>query len=331
MKNAIVMAAGKGTRMHSDAPKVLHQVCGMPMAELIVHSLKKAGAQRIVTIVGYGHEQVEKALEGQCEFALQQPQLGTGHAVMQARQLEHETGTTVVANGDVPGMRPETYERLFEAVEHADMAVLTVSLEDPSAYGRVVVGNDGGVERIVEFKDCNEQQKSIHEINTGIYAFRNEKLFECLKELKNENAQKEYYITDLVAIFRSHGYTVTAVEAEDPEEVQGVNDNYELAQAEHRMRMRINTAWMKAGVTMIQPESICIGPEVTIGHDVILHQGVSIYGNSSIGDGTKVMPGSWIHDAAVGRNVTVWSSVIDGQDIKDDQVIGPFAQLTGGR
>ena len=298
-KKAIVMAAGKGTRMHSDLPKVLHPICGMSMAELIVHSLKKAGAERIVTVVGFGHEQVEKTLQGQCEFALQQPQLGTGHAVMQAKQLEGTDGITVVANGDVPCMRSETFGQLYDALNDADMAVLIVRLEDPSAYGRVVISPDGSVEKIVEFKDCNADEKAIHEINTGIYAFDNRKLFECLKLLKNDNAQKEYYITDLVELFKQQGYRVKAVEAADQEEVQGVNDCSELAQREAVMRSRINESWMKKGVTMINPECTYIGPEVEIGKDVILYPNVTLYGKTVIGDGVTIYPNVFLKDEIV--------------------------------
>jgi bifunctional UDP-N-acetylglucosamine pyrophosphorylase/glucosamine-1-phosphate N-acetyltransferase len=293
------MAAGKGTRMHSDLPKVLHPICGMSMAELIVHSLKKAGAERIVTVVGFGHEQVEKTLQGQCEFALQQPQLGTGHAVMQAKQLEGTDGITVVANGDVPCMRSETFGQLYDALNDADMAVLIVRLEDPSAYGRVVISPDGSVEKIVEFKDCNADEKAIHEINTGIYAFDNRKLFECLKLLKNDNAQKEYYITDLVELFKQQGYRVKAVEAADQEEVQGVNDCSELAQREAVMRSRINESWMKKGVTMINPECTYIGPEVEIGKDVILYPNVTLYGKTVIGDGVTIYPNVFLKDEIV--------------------------------
>ena len=158
MRNAIVLAAGKGTRMHSDLPKVVHKIGDMPMVEVIVRNLKACGAERIVSVVGYGHEIVEKALEGMCEFAIQEPQLGTGHAVMQARQLEGEEGTTLVVNGDAATIQPETLSALYESVEDADMAVLTVSLEDAAAYGRVIRDEKGDVLKIVEFKDCTPEE-----------------------------------------------------------------------------------------------------------------------------------------------------------------------------
>ena len=278
MKNAIVMAAGKGTRMKSDTPKVLHQILGVPMAELIVHSLREAGADRIVTVTGYRHEEVEKALAGQCEFALQEPQLGTGHAVMQARQLAEERGVTLVINGDAPTIQPETLQRLFESIADADMSVLTVKLDDAGSYGRIVRGANGEVERIVEAKDATPEEKKINEINTGIYAFNNEKLFAGLKELRNDNAQKEY--------------------------VEGVNDNVELARASKWLQHRINEKWMKAGVTMIDPDTTYIGPYVTFGHDVVIHPCTEIYGSTYIGNHVTILGGSTIVDTNIEDNTT---------------------------
>ena len=232
MKNAVIMAAGKGTRMKSDLPKVLHEISGKPMVRIICDNLKEAGADRVVAIVGYRHDLVEENMKGQCEFAVQEPQLGTGHAVMQAKQLEGEDGITVVANGDCPCVRPSTYASLYTACEGADMVVLTAEPEDTASYGRVIRNEDGTVEKIVEFKDCTEEEKAVREINTGIYAFNNKALFEGLKLLKNDNAQQEYYITDLVEILKGLGKTVKAVKAPEWEEVQGVNDQEELKRAQ---------------------------------------------------------------------------------------------------
>lgn len=299
MKNAIVLAAGKGTRMRSDTPKVLHNVLEMPMAGLIVQNLKKAGADRIVTVVGYGADQVKQALNGECEFAVQEPQLGTGHAVMCANQLENEEGVTLVVNGDCPCIESETLVSLYKAVEDADMAVLTVSLEDAKSYGRVIRDENNRVLRIVEFKDCNEEEAKVKEINTGIYAFNNKALFEGLKKVTNDNAQHEYYITDLVEILNNEGKTVKAVLTNNIEEVQGVNDCVELAHANAYLRNKINTKWMKEGVTMIDPMNTYIGPNVTFGHDVVLHPNVYLYGNTHIGDNVVVKPNTFIVDETV--------------------------------
>lgn len=298
-KNAIIMAAGKGTRMHSDLPKVLHKIMDEPMISLITSSLNKAGAERIVSIVGYGRDEVMKAMEGRCEFAVQDPQLGTGHAVMQAKQLEGEDGDTLVVNGDGPCISPATYKSLYDALKDADMAVLTSIPEDARAYGRVIRREDGSVSRIVEYKDASEAERAVREVNMGSYAFDNRKMFEALKELKNNNAQNEYYITDLVAIFNAKGWKVAAVVAEDTEEVQGVNDNVELAKATAYLRDRINLEWMQKGVTIMDPKTTYIGPDVEIGHDVMIYPNTYLFGHTKIKDGAVILPGTMVKDETI--------------------------------
>lgn len=299
MKNAIIMAGGKGTRMKSELPKVLHKVLNEPMVGLVISSLKEAGAERIVTITGYQHETVEKALEGQCEFAIQEPQLGTGHAVMQARQLENETGITVVASGDCPCVRAETYRKMYEELGDADMAVLTTVPDDNGSYGRVIRRNDGTVEKIVEFKDADEEERKVREINTGIYAFKNESLFEGLKLITNNNAQHEYYLTDLVEILQKLGKKVVAINCDDWHEVEGVNDCLALAEASDYLRKQINTKWMKEGVTFVDPNNTYIGPKVTFGHDVMIHPNVYLYGTTEVKDNTEVFPGTFAIDKVI--------------------------------
>lgn len=240
MKRAIVLAAGKGTRMKSELPKVLHKVNGKTMIRHILDSLKEANVNEVVTIVGYRYDLVKEEIDGLCDYAIQEPQLGTGHAVMQAKQFEDKEGITVVANGDCPCIRPATYENMFEACEGADMVVLTAMPTDTLSYGRVVRDEEGNVEKIVEYKDANEKEKEIKEINTGIYAFNNESLFEGLKKLSNDNAQNEYYITDLVEILKNDGKVVKAVLVKDYEEVQGINDINELKHAEEYLKSRDN-------------------------------------------------------------------------------------------
>lgn len=315
MRNAIVLAAGKGTRMHSDLPKVVHKIGDMPMVEVIVRNLKACGAERIVSVVGYGHEIVEKTLEGMCEFAIQEPQLGTGHAVMQARQLEGEEGTTLVVNGDAATIQPETLSALYESVEDADMAVLTVSLEDAAAYGRVIRDEKGDVLKIVEFKDCTMEEAAVHEINTGIYAFKNEKLFEALKDLKNDNAQHEYYITDLVEIFLNKGWRATAVVTENQDEVQGVNDCLELARSNKWLNAETNKKWMKKGVQYADPDTAYVGPFVTMGHDVELYPNVYLYGDTVIGNGVTIMPGAFLRNVKVKDNTVVKAGVYEDTEL----------------
>ncbi len=324
MKNAVVMAAGKGTRMHSDVPKVLHEVLGLPMAELIVRELKKAGAERIITVTGFGHEEVERALAGQCEFALQEPQLGTGHAVMQAKALEGEEGVTVVANGDTPCVRAETFVRLYEACEDADMVILTVQLDPSVAYGRIIRSEDGTVDRIVEFKDADEAERAVTEMNAGLYAFRNKELFAGLKELRSDNAQHEYYITDLVEIFRRKGLKVKALISDDPSEVQGVNDPVELARANAALQERINTEWMKKGITIIDPKSVFISPYTVIGRDTVIYPNVQLYGHTEIGAGVYLLGGSVLYDTIVNDGAVIENAVLKGVTVQENERIEPF-------
>ena len=238
MKNAVIMAGGKGTRMHSELPKVLHTINGETMIKRDYDSIKKSGAERIVIIVGYRHELVEKEMEGLCEFAVQEPQLGTGHAVMQARQLKGEKGLTLVANGDCPCVRPSTYAALYKECEDADMVILTAELPEERPYGRVIRTDKGTVAKIVEYKDATDKEKEVREVNMGIYCFNNESLWEGLALLKNDNAQQEYYITDLVEILNGLGKTVKALTASDWQEVQGCNDQKELKMAEKYLQER---------------------------------------------------------------------------------------------
>ena len=328
MKSAIIMAAGKGTRMHSELPKVMHPVCQKPMLGHILDNLKKIQVDKIVTVVGFGHEQVEAAMRGQCEFVLQSPQLGTGHAVMQAAPvLSQAEGKTLVVNGDCPCIQSATYQGMLDALDQCGMVVLTAVLDDPKQYGRIIRNAEGMIEKIVEFKDCTEEQRKITEINTGIYCFDNQALFKHLEEIRNDNAQQEYYITDLVEIFNRHGLGVKAKIVEDSFEASGVNDKKELAQATRWMQKRINEHWMEEGVTLINPDSTYIGPDVVLGKDVTLYPNVYLEGNTVINDGTTILPQSFLVNAVIGKNCTVDSSRITDSIVHDEVKIGPYAHL----
>ncbi|QRG86774.1 NTP transferase domain-containing protein [Bulleidia sp. zg-1006] len=305
MNSAIIMAGGKGTRMKSKLAKVLHPLLDVPMVQWVVDGLKEAGSERIVTVVGFQHEEVEKQLAGQCEFALQAEQLGTGHAVKQATQLKEEDGITIVASGDCPNIRAETYASLYDMPEDCDMIVLTAVLENPGLYGRVIRLKDGTVEKIVEAKDASEEELKVREINSGIYAFRTKKLFEALELLKNDNAQKEYYLTDVVEIFRKKGYQVQAKIVEDAHEVEGLNSLVEVASSTKYLQRRINTKWMKFGVQMVDPENTYIGPYVKLEADVFLYPNVSIYGHSVVHTGSILYPGVFIKDKEIMENSTL--------------------------
>lgn len=327
MKSAILMAAGKGTRMHSKLPKVLHKICQKPMIEHILDRMDEIEVQKVVTVVGYGHEQIEKVMEGRCLFALQEPQLGTGHAVAQAQQLKEEKGFTLVANGDCPRIQSETYQRMFNECEGVKMTVLTAILDDAKAYGRIVRDEQGYIQKIVEFKDCTEEEKKIKEINTGIYCFDNQVLFENLKELKNDNAQKEYYITDMVTVLNQQGMKVKAVVLDDPKEAEGVNDKLELAEANQWMQKKINEKWLRAGVTMIDPSSVYLAPTVQIGEEVTIYPNCTLLGKTVIQNGTTLLPNCYLDNAIVGENCIIDASRITDSEILDDVTIGPYAHI----
>lgn len=329
MKSAIIMAAGKGTRMNSDLPKVMHKVCEKPMIELLLDSLKQADVEKVVSVVGYGHELIEAEYQERCLFAIQEPQLGTGHAVMQAKQLENESGLTLVINGDCPCIQAETFNQLFKECESSDMVVLSAIVDDVRSYGRIVRSEDGTVKKIVETKDCSEEESKINEINTGIYCFKTEVLFKYLKEIENNNAQKEYYITDMVEILNSHNLTVKAMIAENNNEVAGINDCYELQLANIWLQQKINTDLMKQGVTFINASNTYVSQDVKIGKDVVLYPNIRLVGNVTIGDGTEIMSGCYIENSSIGNHCRIDSSRITDSEIRDEVNVGPNAHIRG--
>lgn len=327
MKSAIIMAAGKGTRMNSVLPKVLHEICHKPMIELILDKMDEIQVDKVVTVVGYGHEKIEEAMAGRCMFALQMPQMGTGHAVAQATQLKEETGLTLVANGDCPRIESATYQRLFEECQDASMVVLTAKLDDPKSYGRVVRNEAGFIEKIVEFKDCNEEEKKICEINTGIYCFNNQDLFNHLNELTNDNAQHEYYITDMVEVLNKKGLKVKALILDDPKEAEGVNDKLELAQANQWLKEKINREWLRQGVTMPDYQSVTISPDVKIGKEVTIYPNCTLIKNTEISDGCTIYPGTWIENSKIGENCIIETSNIVDSIIEKETTVKAFSVL----
>jgi len=216
---------------------------------------------------------------------------------------------------------------MYQEAEEAELVVLSAVLEDARHYGRIIRNAEGGFEKITEFKDCNEEEKKVREINSGIYAFNNEMLFEYLPLLKNDNAQKEYYITDLVQIFKDHGKRVKAVPIEDPAEASGINDRVELHEAQKWLMNRINTAWMRAGVTIIDPESTYISPLAEIGKDTIIYPNTFIYGHSIIGENNLLKGANEITNTVIGNNNVICSSILENCTVKDNQTIAPFTYL----
>ncbi|MEB3750607.1 bifunctional UDP-N-acetylglucosamine diphosphorylase/glucosamine-1-phosphate N-acetyltransferase GlmU [Geobacillus icigianus] len=327
---AVVLAAGQGTRMKSKQYKVLHPVCGKPMVQHVVDQVSKLGVEKTVVVVGFGAEQVKEQLGSQCEYALQEEQLGTAHAVMQAAaHLRGLEGITIVVCGDTPLITAETMEALIQHHVNAEAkaTVLTAIAENPTGYGRIVRNKAGHVEKIVEHKDASEEEKSICEINTGTYCFDNQTLFQALTNVTNDNAQGEYYLTDVIEIIKANGGVVSAYQAPSFEETIGVNDRIALAEAERLMRRRICRHHMQNGVTIVDPDATYISADAVIGRDTVIYPGTVIEGETVIGEDCVIGPYSEISRCMIGHHTSIRHSVAHDSEIGSDVTIGPFAHI----
>ncbi|MGM0884800.1 MAG: bifunctional UDP-N-acetylglucosamine diphosphorylase/glucosamine-1-phosphate N-acetyltransferase GlmU [Bacillota bacterium] len=330
---AIVLAAGQGKRMKSKLYKVLHSVCGKPMVGHVLDTVKEANAERTVVIVGHGAEMVKATLGNTADYVLQEQQLGTGHAVRQAEALlGGEEGTTIVICGDTPLVQASTINAMLElhASSGAAATVLTASFDNPTGYGRVIRGEDGTVQCIVEQKDCSPVEAAVKEINTGTYCFDNQKLFAALAKVTSNNAQGEYYLTDVIGIFREAGESVQGYCTTDLAEAIGVNDRVALAEAERLMRERINRNHLLGGVTFIDAASTYIEAGVQIGSDTIIYPGTVLRGTTVIGEDCVIGPQADITDSTIGNGVTVKYSVVAESLVGDTSSIGPYANLRPG-
>jgi bifunctional UDP-N-acetylglucosamine pyrophosphorylase / glucosamine-1-phosphate N-acetyltransferase len=331
--HVVVLAAGKGTRMKSTLPKVLHRAGGLPLIEQVFRSADALSPQTITVIVGHQAEGVREGLGERLglHFALQEPQLGTGHAVLQAEPaLRGRTGTVVLLSGDVPLLRAATLGELVRvhAERRASATVLTAVLEDPDGYGRIVRGADGSIEAIVEHRDATPEQRQIAEINSGIYAFDLAPLFDALRQIGASNAQGEYYLPDLISIYRSRGLGVETVVADDPREILGVNSRKELADVTAVLKTRRNEELMESGVTIVDPATTFVGPDVTIAADTTIHPGVYLEGRTRIGAGCVIHSGVRIVDSTVDDGVTINNfCVIVESHVARGARIGPFAHI----
>ncbi|MFJ8248105.1 bifunctional UDP-N-acetylglucosamine diphosphorylase/glucosamine-1-phosphate N-acetyltransferase GlmU [Peribacillus asahii] len=327
---AIILAAGQGTRMKSKLYKVLHPVCGKPMVQHVVEQVNQLQIEEIVTIIGHGAERVQKQLGDVCQYALQAEQLGTAHAVMQAESvLAKQEGTTLVICGDTPLIKAETMEALVTLHEEtgAKATVLTAYTENPDGYGRIIRNANGLVEKIVEHKDASDEERAVKEINTGTYCFDNQALFQALQQVSNDNVQSEYYLPDVIEILKSAQETVTAFQTKDFEETLGVNDRLALSQAEQIMRKRINETHMRNGVTIIDPATTYIESGVSIGQDTTIYPGVTIAGQTVIGEDCVIGPHSEIKDCEIGKGTHIHQSVAHSSSIGSNVNIGPFAHI----
>lgn len=327
---AVVLAAGQGTRMKSKLYKVLHKVCGKTMVEHVIDQVEQAGVDKIVTIVGHGAEAVQTTVGNRSEFVLQSEQLGTGHAVLQAKEtLGGEMGTTLVICGDTPLLTAQTLENLLKhhETQQAKATILTAHADNPLGYGRIIRNEAQHVEKIVEQKDASESEARVQEINTGTYVFDNEILFEALANVNNDNAQGEYYLPDVIEILKKQGQIVSAYQMTDMSEALGVNDRVALAEASVKMKKKINEKHMRNGVTLLDPVNTYIEADVEIGSDTIIEPGVSLKGYTIIGGDCFIGAHSEISDSKIGNRVRVISSNIESAEMADDSNIGPYSHL----
>ncbi|MDI5915133.1 bifunctional UDP-N-acetylglucosamine diphosphorylase/glucosamine-1-phosphate N-acetyltransferase GlmU [Streptococcus equi subsp. zooepidemicus] len=327
---AIILAAGKGTRMKSALPKVLHKVSGLSMLEHVLKSVSALAPQKQLTVIGHQAEQVRAVLGDQSLTVVQEEQLGTGHAVMMAEEeLSGLEGQTLVIAGDTPLIRGESLKELLDYhIREKNVAtILTASAKDPFGYGRIIRNAAGEVVNIVEQKDANEAEQEVKEINTGTYIFDNKRLFEALKHLTTDNAQGEYYLTDVISIFKASQEKVGAYLLKDFDESLGVNDRLALAQAEVIMQERINRQHMLNGVTLQNPAATYIESSVEIAPDVLIEANVTLKGQTRIGSRSVISNGSYILDSRLGEGVVVSQSVIEASVLADGVTVGPYAHI----
>jgi bifunctional UDP-N-acetylglucosamine pyrophosphorylase/glucosamine-1-phosphate N-acetyltransferase len=328
------MAAGEGTRMRSDTPKLLHELCGRPMIAWTVAAAQEAGAERVVVVEGPGRE-LEEVLDGRVEFAIQEQPNGTAGAVRAATPQLDGARTVVVLNGDHPLITSETIRALAETHERSGAAatIATAVLEDPTGYGRIVRAPDGTIERVAETKadgDASALELHIREINTGFYAFDIPELVSALERVQSNNAQGELYLPDVLPILRADERTVQAYELSDPGSMHGVNDRVGLALVRAIAQQRIHERLMREGSTIVNPAATVIDFDVQVGRDSVIAPFTSLHGRTRVGTGSTIGPGSTLIDATVGDGSSVIHSYIKGAEIADEVTVGPFAYLRPG-
>jgi len=329
--------------MRSTRPKPLHLICGRPMVMHVIHSLSALDVDRTVVVVGHGAELVTKKVQEQAPssanvmFVEQIEQRGTGHAAIVGLTAFPEddlddTSTIVILPGDAPLLQASTIEELVgthEASGHA-ATLLTARMADPTGYGRIIRAKDGRVLGIVEQRDGTPDQLAIDEVCTSIYAFRRDLLGPSLRRISTDNAQSEYYLTDVIGVLAGMGHRIGTVVAEEPAETQGVNDRWQLALAERELRARTNRRWLLNGVTMLDPRQTFIDVTVSLGRDVTLFPGTMLQGRTIVGDGAEIGPDSRIVDCVVGAGATIENSVARDAEIGAGARVGPYAALGPG-
>lgn len=332
--NSIILSAGKGTRMKSDKPKVIQPVLGYEMVNHVLKALTDAGVENNLLVVGYKKDEVLASIDQRFKFdyAEQTEQLGTGHAVLVTKQkLESKSGITIITSGDTPLVTSETFKSLVEFMQanDSDLAVLTTTYEDPTGYGRIVRAEDGTLQKIVEQKDADSETLKITEVNTGVYAFDNQKLFKYIEQINNNNAQNEYYLTDLIELFKAADENVHAFCIEDNQQVVGVNDLIALEQVNSILQARINHEHMLAGVQLISSATTFIGPNVEIGAGTIIYPGNVILGDTKIGSNTVLKANNTIEDSVIGEGAAIgpMAYLRNQAQVGDQCRVGNFVEL----
>lgn len=333
-KYAIILAAGKGTRMKTDLPKCAYPLLKKPMIAYIVeHLYKSTMIDELITVVGHKKEVIQEILNSTVKYAVQKEQLGTGHAVLSAEKLIKDgEGYTIILPGDMPLIDDAVIKAAIN--EHLefrhDLTVVSTIVDDPFGYGRIIRDEAGYLNAIIEENDATKPEKAIKEINTGIYIVANKYLVPTLKKITNNNSKKEYYLTDIVKIMKEEKYLVGTFLLDKSYKAMGVNDLYTLSEAETILRGNINKELMKSGVAMINPETITIGQNVVIDENVVIHPNTYITGNSHISRGATIGPNTEIHNSIIGEGVTCKHSLVYNSEVKKNSVVGPFAHLRDG-
>lgn len=329
---AVILAAGQGTRMRSNLPKVLHPLAGRPMLAHVLDTVSQVVDEPPVVVLGYGAESIQRTITQPAHFVRQEPQLGTGHAVLQAEALlRGQADLVLVSFGDMPLLSAQTFQRVLAAQQahRGPITMLSVMADDPRGFGRVVRDAQGNVTAIVEEAQATPDQLAIRELNVSLYCFQADWLWPALRRIQL-SPKGEYYLTDVVEIARQDQLTVQAVILEDPQEAIGINTRVHLAEAEAVLRQRINRQWMLAGVTIVDPSSTYIQAEVQIGQDTVIWPNTFLEGKTVVGEGCQIGPNTVVRDTQIGAACRIFASVLEGALLEDQVEIGPFAHLRKG-
>lgn len=329
---AVILAAGEGTRMKSDTPKVLHKVCGLPVLTHIIEATRRAGAEKIVVVVGKDAEEIKEVYaKNDIEFVVQKERKGTGHALMQAESAAQGSSHLVVLYGDMPLVTAESIEEMakLHREQKAAATVMTAKVSDPTGYGRIIREGNRVLD-IREHKDATPQERTINEINAGFYCFDTSLVFSALLKVENKNRQGEYYLTDVIKILNMEKKQVIAFELEDPEELHGINDRRQLAQVQKLMQKKIIEGWMEKGVTFINPDTCMVDFEVEIGRDTVIYPGVILEGSTKIGEGCSIIGPCRIKDTIIGNCCEIIMSQIDECILDEGIKVGPYSNLRPG-